>query len=149
MTVKKQQQVIVPWSPLKILSIIGAVGLALAAFPAFWTFSDHWMNRAEIESAQKKTADEAKKTSDTVLAELKSHKQSDVGIQAWMQYGLASNRTEFLDDHQAECEAKRMMNTKLAPVDAAMCARWEAKLKTKMQEAADLKAKAMDATKEK
>jgi hypothetical protein len=126
--VERQQFV---WTPLKILSTIGAIGLALAAFPAFWTFSDHWMNRAEIEKA------------------MKSHADHDSGVQTWNQYGFAANRIEYLDDKQAECDAKKMVRSKLTPDDAAICARYETKLKAKTLEAADLKTKAMDSTKEK
>lgn len=119
------------WTPLKILGAIGTVGLALAAFPAFWTFSDHWMNRAEIEKA------------------MKSHADHDASDQAWNRFGFAANRIEYLDDKNAECEAKRMVRSKLAADDAAICARYDAKLKAKTAEAADLKTKAIDSTKEK
>jgi hypothetical protein len=89
------------------------------------------MNRAEIKDA------------------LKAHADHDASVQTWNQYGVAVNRLDYLDDKQAECDAKRMTQPKLAAADAAMCARYEAKQKSKQAEAADLKAKAMEATKEK
>lgn len=107
--------------------LIGLVG----AFPAYWSISDHWMNRTEVEKA------------------LKAHADHDASVQAWNQYGFAANRLEYLDDKHAECEAKQMVTTKLVAYDAAICARYEAKLKTKTTEASDLKAKAMETTKEK
>lgn len=114
------------------LAGIGAGILALiAAVPTFWALSDHYMNRAEVERA------------------LKAHADHDMGVQAWNQFGFASNRLEYLDDKQAECDAKRMTSAKLSPADAAMCARYESKFKSKAAEAADLKAKALEATKEK
>jgi hypothetical protein len=114
------------------LAAIGGALLALvAAVPTFWALSDHYMNRAEIEKS------------------MKSHADNDARVQSWNQYGFAANRVEYLDDKQAECEAKKMTSAKLTPVDAALCSRFDAKLKTKQTEAADLKAKAMEATKEK
>ncbi len=119
------------WTPWKLLALIGTVAAALGIFPAIWTFTDHWMNRAEIEKA------------------LKAHADADARTQTWNQYGFAANRIEYLDDKQAECEAKKMTQSKLPPVDAVICTRYETKLKAKSAEAADLKAKAMDASKEK
>lgn len=119
------------WTPWKLLGLIGTIAAALAIFPAIWTFSDHWMNRSEIEKA------------------MKSHADNDARDKAWTQYGFASNRIEYLDDKQAECDAKRMTQSKLAPADLAICTRFEAKLKAKSSEAADLKAKALEASKEK
>jgi hypothetical protein len=81
--------------------------------------------------------------------EFKDHVAHDVSIQSWNTYGFAANRLEYLDDKQAECDAKRMTSPKLSPADAAICARYEAKYKSKDQEAKDLKAKAMETTKEK
>ena len=81
--------------------------------------------------------------------ELKDHMTHDISVQAWNTYGFAANRLEYLDDKQAECDAKRMTSPKLSPADAAICARYEAKYKSKDQEAKDLKAKAIDTTKEK
>jgi hypothetical protein len=77
-----------------------------------------------------------------------AHVQHEAATQAWNQYGFAANRLEYLDDKNAECDSKRMVAPKLAPVDAAICSRYEAKLKTKVQEAADLKTKASEASKE-
>lgn len=103
----------------------------VAAVPTFWALSDHYMNRTEIEKA------------------MKAHAEHDAGVQTWNQYGFAANRLEYLDDKAAECDAKRMTTKQMAPADAAICARYEAKQKAKAAEAADLKAKALDATKEK
>ena len=114
------------------LAAVVTLLLALAGgVPVWWTISDHWMNRAEIEKA------------------LKSHADHDSGVQAWNQYGFAANRLEYLDDKAAECDAKKMTQEKLSPADAAICTRYESKYKTKQQEANDLKAKALEATKEK
>jgi hypothetical protein len=106
------------------------VGL-IASVPVYWTISDHWMNRAEVEKA------------------MKSHADHDASVQSWNQYGFAANRLEYLDDKQAECDAKKMVNATLKADEAAMCARYESKYKSKQTEANDLKAKAMDTTKEK
>lgn len=82
--------------------------------------------------------------------ELKDHVLHDMGVQQWNQYGFAANRLEYLDDKQAECDAKKLVNAgKLSADDAAICARYESKYKTKAQEANDLKSKAMETTKEK
>jgi hypothetical protein len=82
--------------------------------------------------------------------EFKAHLDHDNGVQQWNQYGFAANRLEYLDDKGAECEAKRLAHPgKLDPADASICARYEVKLKAKTAEAADLKTKAMEATKEK
>jgi hypothetical protein len=81
--------------------------------------------------------------------ELKDHTVHDASVQAWNLYGFAANRLEYLDDKQAECDAKKMTQAKLEPIDAAICTRYEAKLKTKQTEAADLKSKALETTKEK
>ncbi len=107
-----------------LVALIGAV-------PTYWTISDHWMNRDEIKAA------------------MKTHADHDASVQTWNQYGFAANRLEYLDDKAAECDAKRMTTAKLAPADAAICARYETKQKAKAAEAADLRAKAMEATKEK
>lgn len=110
--------------------ILGLVSLA-GAVPLYWTISDHWMNRAEIQTA------------------MKAHAEHDAGIQAWNQFGFAQNRLDYLGDKQAECDAKRMVEDKLPTVDAAICARYEAQLKSKQTEANELRAKAMETTKEK
>lgn len=115
----------------RLVGIITVLAAIIGAFPAYWTISDHWMNRAEIEKA------------------MKAHADHDAGVQTWNQYGFAANRVEYLDDRQAECDAKKMTQAKLGPADAAICARYEAKFKAKTQEANDLKAKAMESTKEK
>lgn len=115
----------------RLAAIVGVfVGVA-GSVPVYWTISDHWMNRVEIEKA------------------MKAHADHDNGVQAWTQVGLAANRADYLEDRQAECDAKRMTATKLDPVDAAICTRYESKLKAKQQELVDLKAKAMEASKEK
>jgi hypothetical protein len=115
----------------RIVGIVSVLLALVAAVPTFWALSDHYMNRAEIQTA------------------LKSHADHDVSIQSWNQYGFAVNRLDYLDDKQAECDAKKMTQPKLAAADAAMCARYEAKQQSKAKEAAELKAKAMEATKEK
>lgn len=110
-----------------VATLVGLVG----SVPIYWTISDHWMNRAEIQTA------------------MKAHAEHDAGVQQWNQYGFAANRLEYLDDKGAECEAKRLAHPgKLDPADASICARYEVKLKAKTAEAADLKTKAMEATKE-
>ena len=81
--------------------------------------------------------------------EFKDHVAHDASIQAWNTYGFAANRLEYLDDKQAECDSKKLVNKgQLAPDEAAICARYEAKYKSKDQEAKDLRAKAMETTKE-
>lgn len=107
-----------------LLAIAGGV-------PIWWTISDHWMNRAEIQTA------------------MKAHADHDASVQAWNQFGFAQNRLDYLGDKQAECDAKKMTSEKLPAVDAAICARYEAQFKTKQGEASDLKARAMESTKEK
>lgn len=115
----------------RLAAIIGVIIAMIGSVPTFWALSDHWMNRAEVEKA------------------MKSHAEHDAGVQTWNQYGFAANRVEYLDDKQAECEAKQMTQPKLAPADFAMCERFKTKLKAKTTEAADLKAKAIESTKEK
>lgn len=107
------------------------------------------MNRDEIERAAKAISDESKTSNDKQDAALKSHQSSDNVRQMWNSFGFADTRRQFLEDHKAECDAKRMMLPKLPPVDAAMCARYEAQLVLKQQEATDLKNKALEAGKEK
>ncbi len=138
-----------PWSPLKWISIMGAVGLALAFFPAWWTFTNHWMNRDEIEATAKKVADKADAQSQKEDAALKSHQDHDNGVQMWNQFGFADTRRQFLEDHKFECDTKKMMMPKLAPVDAAVCTHYESAYAQKVQEANDLKGKAMESTREK
>lgn len=115
------------------LTAIIAFLIALAsAFPAWWTISDHWMNRAEIEKA------------------MKSHSDHDAGVQQWNQFGFAANRLDFLEDKAAECEIKKaVQGANITPDEVAICARYAAKQKAKSDEAAALKAKALEATKEK
>jgi hypothetical protein len=115
----------------RLAAIVGALVALGGAVPAYWTISDHWMNRAEVKDLVQK------------------HSDHDNGVQMWNQYGFAVNRLDYLDDKAAECDAKKMTQPKLAAADAAMCARYEAKQQSKAKEAADLKAKAMEATKEK
>lgn len=81
--------------------------------------------------------------------EFKAHVEHDNGVQQWNQYGFAANRLEYLEDKKAECEAKQMVTQKLPAVDAAICTRYKDKLITKTAEAADLKTKALETTKEK
>jgi hypothetical protein len=115
----------------RLAGIITLLIAMFAAVPTFWALSDHWMNRGEIEKA------------------MKTHAEHDAGVQTWNSYGFAANRVEYLDDKQAECDAKKMTQAKLIPADAAMCARYETKLKAKTLEAAELKSKAVESTKEK
>jgi hypothetical protein len=114
------------------LIAVGSFLIALVGFiPLWWTISDHWMNRVEIEK------------------KLKDHSDHDASVQAWNMYNFAQNRAEYLDDRQAECDAKKMVQEKLGTADAAVCARYAAKLEAKQKEVADLKAKAQETTKEK
>jgi hypothetical protein len=115
----------------RIAGIVSVLLALVAAVPTFWALSDHYMNRAEIKDA------------------MKAHADHDASVQMWNQYGFAANRLDYLDDKQAECDAKRMTQPKLAAADAAMCARYESKAKSKAAEAQDLKAKALEAGKEK
>lgn len=137
------------WTPLRLFTVIATVAAALAIFPAWWTFSAHWMNRDEIERASKAIADESKASNEKQDAAFKSHQQSDNTRQMWNAFGFADTRRQFLEDHKAECDAKRMMLSKLPPVDAAMCTRYEAQLVQKQQETTELKNKALEASKEK
>ncbi len=118
------------WTPLKLIGAIASVAAAMAIVPVYWTISDHWMNRTEIEKA------------------MKSHAENDARDKAWTQSGFAANRVDYLDDKQAECDIRKALG-KLAPLDADICSRYEAKLKIKTAEAMDLKARAMEASKEK
>jgi hypothetical protein len=115
----------------RLSAIITALLAIAGGVPIWWTISDHWMNRQEIVKA------------------MKDHADHDASVQAWNQFGFAQNRAEYLGDRQAECDAKRMTQEKLSPADAAICARYESQLKAKTAEASDLKAKAMETTKEK
>lgn len=115
----------------RLTAILGTLLTLMLLFPAYWAISDHWMNRIEIEK------------------KIKDHADHDAGVQSWNAYGFAANRVEYLDDKKAECEAKRMVAQKLPPIDAALCTRYEDKLKAKSSEAADLKTKALETTKEK
>jgi heme/copper-type cytochrome/quinol oxidase subunit 1 len=137
------------WTPWKLVTVIGGVAAALAIFPAWWTFANHWMNRAEVEDTAAKLAKQTKDAQDKMEQELTEHKAHDANVQSWNQYGFASNRVEYLADKQAECEAKQMTTPKLPPYDVAMCARYQQQMKLKTDEALSLKAKAMDAGKEK
>jgi hypothetical protein len=123
---------------LKIAGVIAAIAAALGIFPVWWQVAGHWMNRQEIEASNEKQ-DQA----------LKAHAQHDAQIQGWNQFGFADTRRQFLEDHKFECDSKRMLSPKLAPIDAAMCQRYEAQLLQKAAEAADLKSKALEAGKEK
>lgn len=80
---------------------------------------------------------------------LDDHIKHDSGVQSWNQYGFAANRLEYLGDKQAECESKQMTMPKLPPYDVAMCNRYQLQMKQKNDEAASLKSKAMETTKEK
>jgi hypothetical protein len=122
----------------RITAILGI----LAGIPALWTIGGHYMNKDEIEKA-------IAENRTTTEKEIKDHITHDVSVQAWNQYLFSANRLEYLDDKQAECDAKRLAHPQLDPADAAICARYEAKYKSKTQEAADLKSEAMKTTKEK
>lgn len=115
----------------RLSAIVGIIAAMVAAVPTYWTISDHWMNRQEIQKA------------------MKDHAEHDNGVQSWNSYGFAANRVEYLDDKIAECDAKKMTQTKMTPVDVAICSRYEAKYKIKTDEAATLKSKALEQTKEK
>jgi hypothetical protein len=147
MTAKKAPPI--AWTVWKLVGVIGAIGLALGFFPAWWTFTNHWMNRAEVEETAKKVAEVAKAAQDAQTAALKDHKLHDNGIQTWNQYGFADVRAQFLADHKFECDTKKMMGQKMAASDAAICSRYESQLTLKLQEASDLKKQALDTTKEK
>jgi hypothetical protein len=121
---------------------IAALAGVLAAIPSIWAIGGHYMNKEEIVQAMQTNKDVADKA-------LKAHADHDASVQAWNQYGFAANRVEYLEDKAAECEAKRIASPKLTPADSAICARYETKLKTKQQEASDLKSKANESTKEK
>jgi hypothetical protein len=118
------------WTMGKLIAAIASIAAAMAIVPVYWTISDHWMNREEIKK------------------EMKSHADNDARVQTWNQYGFAANRIDYLDDKQAECDIRKALG-KLAPLEAAICSRYEAKLKIKTAEAMDLKSKAVDASKEK
>ena len=81
--------------------------------------------------------------------EFKDHVFHDASVQAWNNYGFAANRLEYLDDKKAECEAMEMVLPKLSPIELTTCTRYKSKYSTKLTEANDLKAKAMETTKEK
>ncbi len=146
------------------ISVIFAV---LAAIPSIWAIGGHYMNRDEIEKAMASNKADAdriitvnKAEVDRVVASnkldgdraLKDHAAHDSGVQAWNQYnlaaGLAANRVEYLDDRQAECDAKAMTSKAMPSADKIVCERIAKKLQSKNQEVVDLKAKAMEATKE-
>ena len=128
---------------------LAAIAAVLAAIPSIWAIGGHYMNKDEITQAldvNKKIIDENKKASDKALA---AHADHDNGVQAWTNYNFAANRVEYLEDRAAECEAKKIGTPKLSAADVAICSRYDTKLKIKTEEAANLKAKAADAVKEK
>lgn len=146
------------------ISVIFAV---LAAIPSIWAIGGHYMNRDEIEKAMAQNKAEAdrviaanKAETDRVVASnkaeadraLRDHVAHDAGVQAWNQYslaaGLAANRVEYLDDKQAECDAKAMVAKSVTGPDKIICERVAKRLSAKNAEVVDLKAKAMEATKE-
>ena len=137
------------WTPWRLVTVIGGIATALAIFPAWWTFANHWMNRTEVEQTAATLAAATKAAQDKMEKDLKDHKEHDANVQSWNQYGFAANRVEYLADKQAECEAKAMTMPKLPPYDVAMCSRYQQQMKLKTDEATSLKAKAMDAGKEK
>src|SRR6516225_1526677 len=112
----------------RLAAIIGLVLTVAGGIPVFWTISDHWMNRAEIEK------------------KMKDHSDHDNGVQAWNAYNFAANRLDYLDDRNAECDAEQMVKQKLTPDRVAICARYQAKYKAKLDEANALKQKAQDTT---
>jgi hypothetical protein len=115
-----------------VVVVLGAVATVL-----LWVFA-HFQSIADASATQQK-----------IEAALRDHKEHDDGVQKWNQFGFADTRAQFLSDHAFECDAKKMMTKALAPVDAAVCARYEAQLKLKLEEASQLKRDAMAATKEK
>jgi hypothetical protein len=115
----------------RLAAIVTTLFTLAGGIPLIWSFSDHWMNRQEIQTA------------------MKAHADHDASIQSWNQYGFAANRLEYLDDRQAECDAKKLVVKELSIEDASICARYKAKYDVKQKEAADLKAEAMKTTKEK
>lgn len=122
------------------IAIIAAV---LAAIPSIWAIGGHYMNKEEIQSAMQANKDASDKA-------LKSHADHDNGVQAWTSYNFAANRLEYLEDRQAECDAKNLAHPKgVDPADAVICERYRTKYKSKVEEAAKLRADAAAATKEK
>jgi hypothetical protein len=115
----------------RLAAIITTFVALAGAVPLYWTISDHWMNRQEIEK------------------KIKDHADHDNGVQAWNAYNFAANRVEYLDDKVAECGNAEMVQKKVSPDIAANCARYRAKLQGKQQEANDLRSKAQETTKEK
>src|SRR5215471_2699511 len=115
----------------RLTAIIAFLVALFSAFPAYWTISDHWMNRQEVEK------------------KMKDHSDHDNGVQAWNDYNFAANRAEYLDDRVSECTNAEMVKKILPPDIAANCARYRAKLEAKNKEAADLRSKAKETTKEK
>ena len=106
-----------------MVALVGAV-------PTYWTISDHWMNRKEIQTM------------------MKEHADHDASAQAWTTYGFAQNRVEYLDDKLAECQLRTATHAKLDPVEAGICTRYESKYKMKTDEANQLRSKAVEAARE-
>jgi hypothetical protein len=115
----------------RLAAFVSIFFTAVGGVPLYWTISDHWMNRQEIEK------------------KMKDHADHDNGVQAWNSYNFAANRLEYLDDRNAECDAEQMVKQKLSPDRVAICARYQAKYKAKVDETNNLKQKAQEATKEK
>lgn len=115
----------------RLAGIIGLLVMLVGAVPTYWTISDHWMNRQET------------------LKAMKDHADHDAAAQAWTTYGFAQNRVDYLEDKLAECELHKATHAKMDPVEAGICARYEAKYRTKTDEANQLKARALESAKEK
>src|SRR5215469_721541 len=97
----------------RLAAIVSVLVTLAGGIPLFWSISDHWMNRQEIEK------------------KMKDHADHDNGVQAWNDFSFASNRAEYLDDRVSECTNAEMVKKILPPDIAANCARYRAKLEAK------------------
>lgn len=114
----------------RLFAFVTFVILCIGAVPTYWTISDHWMNRQEIQKM------------------MRDHADHDASAQAWTTFGFAQNRVEYLDDKLAECELRRAAH-KPDPVELGICTRYESKYKAKADEANQLRSKAVESTREK
>jgi len=133
----------------QLMATLVTLATLAGGIPVYWTITDHFMNRAEIEKEIKLRDEAIKATKGEIDKKMKDHADHDASVQKWNQFGFAANRLEYLDDKVAECDAKKMVSTKLAPDEAAICARYDSKQKSKTTEAADLKTQALKSTEEK
>ena len=114
----------------RLAGIIGTLAAIVSAFPAYWTVTDHWMNKAEIQQALKSDKDDLTKRLD------QNSYDANVG-RAWVYSGLTNVQSSVADIAVQLCRQS---------AKTADCRTQETAAARALQEAVDAKKQATDVT---